>query len=306
MIRRNREHLVQTDITKSKQFKQLIKRLLKEKNEHDFENHRSYIRRFSKDLVLLYDKKCGYCESRINTGSYIPMDHYRPKKKLKDDEFHPGYYWLGYEWTNLLPACQECNTAKSNYFPIDKSKGKRVTEPPLDNNGCLNMEECQVDSRRHIDEAPLLLHPEVDEPEEHLVFMPDGEVKSKSEKGENTILICKLNRSELSMARKGVIDRLFKAIANHLIKLCESEDSKKSNKKEILLYVLNDVFIKIERAQEPHHPYSRLGWHLFEEFEKFFIEPLRKSGMNKSARMLKKVFSKFPKNSTCRKSKAEV
>jgi hypothetical protein len=29
----------------------------------------------------------------------------------KEKEFeHPGYYWLAYEWTNLLPSCYDCNS----------------------------------------------------------------------------------------------------------------------------------------------------------------------------------------------------
>jgi uncharacterized protein (TIGR02646 family) len=303
VIHKNRNHLSPPETIKSEGFKQLIERLLKEKNEHDFEKHRTYIRRLSKDLILLYNNKCGYCETRISTGSYIPMDHYRPKRKLKEDDSHPGYYWLGYEWTNLVPACPGCNNAKSTHFPIDKyNGGERVKKPPMDR-GCLDMAQCQVDSKIHMDEKPLLLHPEVDRPEEHLVFSPDGKVEAKDEskKGKNTILICKLNRTELMMARKGVIDRLFKAVVTHLIKFCDSKDNRESIKKETLLYALNNELIKIKRAQEPHHPYSRLGWFLFEKFETFFIQRLESEGMKKSALLLGKAFSMFPKNSACQK-----
>lgn len=285
---------------KSKRFKKLIERLLKEKSKHDFEKHRTYISRLSKNLKLLYNYKCGYCETRINPGSYMPMDHYRPKGKLKDEESHTGYYWLWYEWTNLVPACTTCNSAKSTYFPIDTSEGERVTVPPMDN-GCLDMEACRVDSKIHIAEEPLLLHPEVDRPEEHLIFLPNGEVKGISLKGKTSVGIYKLSRTELLMARKGVIDRFFKAVATPL-----QQSIKNGINKDILLYALDNVFNIMKRAREPHRPYSRLGWFLFEEFETFFIQRLRVTGMKKSARIVEEAFFLFCENGTCRRSKTQV
>ena len=54
---------------------------------------------------------------------------------------HPGYYWLVYNWKNLLPACTHCNQyriarprwresintrgGKSTHFPV-KFENKRV------------------------------------------------------------------------------------------------------------------------------------------------------------------------------------
>lgn len=294
MIHIDRSKLPSPGVIETKRFKRLIGRLLKEKSKHDFEKHRThYIKKLSKGLKNLYKNKCGYCETRISTGSDIPIDHYRPRGKLNDDKSHPGYYWLFYEWTNLVPVCSKCNRAKSTSFPIDSSNGKRVTEPPMDGD-CLDMEACRVNSGIHIAEEPLLLHPEVDRPEEHLSFLPNGEVESKSLKGETTINICKLSRPGLIIARKGVIDRLFKAVASHL-----GQFSKKEIKKEALFYGLNNEFTKIKRARESHHSYSRLGWFLFEEFDRFFIQPLRAAGKNQSVQVLEEAFSLFREKGTC-------
>jgi hypothetical protein len=64
----------------------------------------------------MYNKKCAYCEERIKT--YI--EHYRPKGSVQGSR-HGGYYWLCYEWSNLLPACHECNKfggGKGTQFPV--------------------------------------------------------------------------------------------------------------------------------------------------------------------------------------------
>jgi hypothetical protein len=56
-------------------------------------------------LNNIYNHKCAYCEA------YEPepeVEHYRPKKGVTG-EVHEGYYWLCYEWSNLMPACHDCN-----------------------------------------------------------------------------------------------------------------------------------------------------------------------------------------------------
>lgn len=57
-------------------------------------------------------QKCAYCECDL-TGDYGAVEHYRPKKgwqeKHHDTLHEPGYYWLAYEWNNLLCSCDKCN-----------------------------------------------------------------------------------------------------------------------------------------------------------------------------------------------------
>jgi len=296
VIHIDRSHLPSPGVVESEEFKKLIETLLSKKSEHNLKRH--YIRQLSKGLKGLYNKKCGYCETKFKTESSLSMDHYRPKGKLIGED-HPGYYWLCYEWTNLVPVCSGCNNAKSTKFPLVPSKGKRVTEPPMDN-GCLDMEACLVDSGIHIAEEPLLLNPEVDRPEEHLVFLPTGEINGTSLKGENSIKICQLDRDELIGARKGVIDKLFKAVIIPLRQFFKEEINKKN-----LLSDLNKELSKMKEAQNPQKNYSRLGWFLFEEFERFFIQPLRKKGKNESVKILEEAFSNFQQYGTCRKPKAQ-
>ncbi|MGB0932388.1 MAG: hypothetical protein ACPGVB_16520, partial [Chitinophagales bacterium] len=74
-------------------------------------------------LKTIYHNKCAYCES---IEAKPEIEHYRPKKGVKGI-IHDGYYWLCYEWTNLIPSCRYCNTegGKGDYYPI---MGSRVIE----------------------------------------------------------------------------------------------------------------------------------------------------------------------------------
>ena len=84
----------------------------------------------------IFDNKCAYCETPLVRQS-ADAEHYRPKAKVtyKDDEDitrrprvidhtgaeieHPGYFWLAYNWKNLLPSCEICNrTSKSTRYPV--------------------------------------------------------------------------------------------------------------------------------------------------------------------------------------------
>ena len=68
-------------------------------------------------LKTLYNSKCGYCEGEIKVSNSTPrIEHYRPKNGIKgiSKDKHKGYYWLGYEWTNLLLACEVCNNSTYN------------------------------------------------------------------------------------------------------------------------------------------------------------------------------------------------
>ena len=55
--------------------------------------------------------------------AYGDVEHYRPKAGYRQDAEdplgRPGYYWLAYEWSNLLFCCQICNQRfKRNLFPL--------------------------------------------------------------------------------------------------------------------------------------------------------------------------------------------
>lgn len=109
--------------------------------------------------------KCAYCECRV-TLPYNDVEHYRPKA---------SYYWLAYEWSNLLYACSLCNrTYKKAFFPlVDESQ--KVTAP-----GSLEAEK------------PLLINPAVDIPTDHVKFRRH-EIVGVTDKGRETIKLLHLN-----------------------------------------------------------------------------------------------------------------
>jgi uncharacterized protein (TIGR02646 family) len=172
-------------------------------------------------LAISYKNKCAYCE-RICKAD---VEHYRPKKSVTG-EVHDGYYWLCYEWSNLIPSCITCNRegAKHNLFPI---KGIRVTTPSFLVNGELDLDKFKSSSKPLIDELPYLIHPEVDIPEKFFEFEIDSGNKGiriigidTDGRGKATIEICKLNRQELKLDRKvNVIDDFVEAVRGLFAKL---------------------------------------------------------------------------------------
>ena len=164
-------------------------------------------------LNALFHYKCAYCEMDYG-GAPLDVEHFRPKAAIVEIDvttwkaqdgaqaIKPGYYWLGAEWTNLLPSCIDCNrrrehafevnnssvTGKGNYFPLEHGSSW-----VLDHNKCnLAMER------------PLLLDPCSDDPEDHLKFGPQGVIISLSLRGTATIQILGLQRDLLVRQRKQV------------------------------------------------------------------------------------------------------
>jgi uncharacterized protein (TIGR02646 family) len=183
--------------------------------------------RVEDQLAKVYEYKCAYCE-RICKAD---IEHYRPKAGVTEAWDHPGYYWLCYEWSNLLPACVTCNRegAKHNQFPI---LGTRVYPPVLSMESGLNMKDLMAYSSPLINEKPYLLHPEIDRPENFFSFVldPNGEgIRIRGididGRGEKTIAICRLNRKELTLDRvtnviadfKNSVECLFIELIDHHI-----------------------------------------------------------------------------------------
>ncbi len=143
-------------------------------------------------LCKLYHNKCAYCEGKIPEGFSERIDHFRPKNGIGKGEDkiknHKGYYWLAYEWTNLLPTCEKCNGIKSNKFPLENDN-TRITDDLITEKFIVkdkfvfenfNINKLETEKR-------LLLNPEIDKIEEHLYFYPNGEIKHLTEKGKKLL-----------------------------------------------------------------------------------------------------------------------
>lgn len=199
--------------------------------------------------------KCAYCECWITDFQHGDIEHFRPKKAVTDIDDQPilvsdgtgsavtehlGYYWLAYEWRNLLPSCQSCNQpnvardgvsgqerriGKRNRFPV---QGKRAWQPGHD----------------LAEEQPLLINPIEEEPSAHLaVDSSNGIMLPKSPRGQACIDVFGLNvRDRLPEDRLSAIDGVRAILVQHL----HSVDPKQ--KRDCM-----EKLTRIKRGQEGKH-----------------------------------------------------
>lgn len=245
-------------------FQSRVKQTISQKNAQA--NQRSFAGynddKVKEALKKLY-KNCAYCECNVDEGSVLEVEHYRPKKAIDEDITHRGYYWLAWEWSNLVYACSNCNGAggKGNQFPI---LGTRCTEEPKQNNE-LDYAQFDANSTTLLNEQPLLLHPEIDNPAEHFVFRSYGKIIGITQRGRETIRICNLNRSPLIEARKELLDvlRAFLEIAIYAYELSPDENFAKKNLKK----GFDAIFIYNEKVET----YTLFRKHIKEKIEGFLI-----------------------------------
>jgi hypothetical protein len=218
----------------------------------------------------IYKEKCAYCESKSGHVAALQVEHFRPKNGLKKekpgDETHNGYYWLGYEWSNLLLGCPKCNGkgGKSTRFPIS---GKRVYDgSPFDSSGeidSFDRTRLIASNSPLIDEKPLLLNPEYDEPGDHLEFDNLGQIKGITERGDATIKICKLNRDALYMRRQEVLNKFVRDIKCYILEL----EEKRIKIEGFRSLLKKNVFDAIVMRTKPEEEYSLWGRYIFKKFE---------------------------------------
>lgn len=142
-------------------------------------------------LVHMQHEKCAFCEAKPLHVSNGDVEHFRPKAAVRQADaeplVRPGYYWLAYEWTNLLFACERCNRRhKKNLFPLqDAARRARTPRAEL------------------TEEAPLFIDPSAEDPalyigfRDHVPYAIGG-----NPRGESTIEALGLRRPELMADRE--------------------------------------------------------------------------------------------------------
>jgi uncharacterized protein (TIGR02646 family) len=185
-------------------------------------------------LVILQNKKCCFCESRITHISYGDIEHFRPKAGFSQDEadlFHkPGYFWLAYDWSNLFLSCQLCNQRyKRSFFPL-KNPAKR----------------CKINRSYSIaQEEPLFVNPSDTNPADHIAFHQEIPMW-KTIEGQTTIKGLKLDREELNEMRRDTLASLITARDSYLfIKDRDIDNDIKKKIKDQFLMLLKQ---KIEES----------------------------------------------------------
>jgi len=246
-----------------------------------------------KALKEIYNNKCAYCEGYSSAQAPFHVEHYRPKKEASitvDDkkikiEGHKGYYWLAFEWSNLLWSCYWCNKNKDTQFPLEDEKNRKFN-PPLDKGGKLKVNNCRCNNAELLSEKPLLINPEIDNPEDHFYFLPNGDIKSLSEIGKATIRICELDREDLCRARKKLVNKFYKNIRTKVTAHLSGEVDLSNFERNI-----KDILTEIYKRTEPENDYSRLSHFMIKKFKYFF---LKKSDFNDDTKgKLLKIYEEF-------------
>ena len=162
-------------------------------------------------LDTMFHSKCAYCESLPKGTGLMEIEHFRPKAKVLQERGgairRTGYYWLAWEWENLLPSCHNCNSVIYQYIvggdspEVKVLRGKGNLFPLADD----NMRISHHENHKYLDkELPLLLNPCVDDPKNHLEYSDEGHIYSRSDKGYISIITYGLDRKELFKDRLSI------------------------------------------------------------------------------------------------------
>lgn len=150
------------------------------------------IRQLRDNLIGVFSSKCAYCETKVGVSDPGTLDPFRPRngaRGLKKGQYAPmHYWWLFYEWDNMMLSCSMCNQKyKRDFFPIEE-ESRRVQEG--------------MRGESLFSEGALLIDPCNENPEEHLSFSEDGTVSAITTKGQVTIDVLGLNRVPLIKDRE--------------------------------------------------------------------------------------------------------
>ncbi len=261
-------------------FQERQENLLKKEELHQFDSQ-CYNSSIKEDLKKLYHNKCAFCESKLNeipNDSYqFTVEHFRPKKGTN------SYFWLGYEWSNLMPSCQKCNGKKDDNFRLP-NKRKKQKLPLKTENGqkIIDLERCRADGEELLAENPFLLHPELENPMDFLAFdinkLGYFIENIQNKRAKYTIDLCQLNRSDLWEKRKKIYDNFLTELKDKLVELVEIYGADYTEKE--LKFGFHSIFKKMYfGAIEEQTEYCSFRLFLIENFEILFLEKIEADEM---------------------------
>lgn len=211
-----------------------------EQREFDFDSKIYGHETVKSTLKQMQHDKCCFCESKISHISYGDVEHYRPKGGFKQTEQdtlqEPGYYWLAYDWGNLLLSCSLFNQQfKKNLFPLLEPQQRALSH--------------------HDDitlELPLLINPSVTDPSQYIGFRQEIPYALEDNiYGKTTITVVGLDREAQNERRRSHL-----ALINNLIKVVKLADKQFGNAE--LQILADQAKQKIAEAIIPEAEYSAM------------------------------------------------
>lgn len=241
-------------------------------------------------LTTAFAAKCAYCESYYGATQPLDVEHFRPKGQVVrhrvvdgrpvDRMEAPGYWWLASDWTNLLPSCSDCNRPRKQELP----EGMRATA------GKANQFPIADEARRasrpgeEKTEPRLLLHPYLDDPSRHLVFIEapgsieDGQIearpvrrgaKKRSPMGEASIAVYALQRQGLVAARAAQLT----LVRSHLVTMrWILDDIAEHGLTDRLRERFTHELAELNAFCEPTAPYAAMCRQVVDDFKKTHLE----------------------------------
>ena len=145
-----------------------------------------------RQLKACQNNKCCYSEIKFVRDS-VHVEHFRPKgalgQKGRKPKQYPGYYWLAYEWSNLMLCKPGINSDKKDYFPLEK-KSPRVRN----HHGNITLER------------PMIIDPASEDPRDHIRFHNE-EPRGITDRGKYSVKLL-LRHPELDEARRNLFQVL--------------------------------------------------------------------------------------------------
>ncbi len=194
MIKINKDFDDIPDVLKTKGKEETLKLYESVDSGHDRLDFKSSIfghESVKKKLIEIQNDKCCFCESKVTSISYGDIEHFRPKAGYQQHDQEtlnrPGYYWLAYDWSNLLFSCEVCNRRfKRNLFPL------------------LNPQKRAKNHKGDITaEKPVFIDPSKDDPQKWITFNQEIPVPiNNNERAKTTIEELGLDREKLNEARR--------------------------------------------------------------------------------------------------------
>jgi len=230
-----------------------------------------------KDILEIGDKpKCYYCESYVEHVAVLQVEHFRPKAKVdtidNNNLPHAGYYWLGLEWSNLLLSCPNCNgkSAKGNRFPIVDFNNRTTAINPIRNSPLsFDRTYCIANLSPLLDEEPLLINPEYEDPTPYLTFDEFGQIYGVDEKGQKTVEILQLYRGPLLAARQAKLN----TIVENINLACAARQIGKIDDNGLTVWLDNEC-TKVLALDNVRNEYCLWGRHIITNFESCVVSKI--------------------------------